>query len=150
MLFDGGIQETGRTPRALPPTLYPLEITVVAIGELILSFSTLTMAQLRPVLPRPEIKIVGYDIFAPGFGVGTKILLPVLSLKSAYSAPVSAAKKESFVSFAPVPNFISLRAILATPKAMAKRMLEIVTAKSITKPLLFFIFLKFIFIIAPN
>jgi hypothetical protein len=57
-----------------------------------------------------------------------------LSLKSAHSSPVSAAKKASLVSRALVPNLTSLVATSATPSAIAKRMLESVTAKSKTNP----------------
>src|SRR3989344_1077615 len=128
---------------------------MVVVGGVAVLF-TVTFTQPRSKLP--SLEIVKLTLQDDGFGV--QILL-FLSRKSADSTPVSAAKKASLVSRASVLKFISSNAILATPKDMAKRMLEIVTAKRITNPerrplascgtsppLFLFVF-KIIFVILP-
>src|SRR3989338_9611555 len=128
------------------PILYPLEIIVVSVsGGLVLYLTMLTLAQLLPVLPNPVITVFQVWLVPAS---GTYGLLGGLSSKSIYSMPVSAAKKASLVSLTEVPNFISFSAMLETPSAIAKRILERVAAKSITNPPFFLIF-NFIFVIFP-
>src|SRR3989344_856727 len=125
------------------PTLYPFEImVVVGLDGSLLSFVTETMAQLKPVLPRPIIG-GGLNFFFPFTGIGK--VLGSLSEKSTDSMPVSAAKNALLVSRALVPNLTSLNAILVMPNAIDKTILENVTAKSKTNPLLFckLIFISF-------
>src|SRR3989344_7559206 len=125
-------------------------MVVLIKGKLVtLSLTTVTFVQLDPASPGKTKFHDGYEpdkamlgLFkqdtTPELPVSTKERLNTRSLNKAHSIPASAAKKALLVSLAEVLKFISLSAILATPRVIAKIILESVTAKSITKPVFCF------------
>lgn len=132
------------------PILYPLETKLVnTFGGLEKSLFTVILAQLCPWLPNPTttkfqdgedpLKTIGAPAqFIEAVPVKAFSEVDSLSWNKAHSMPVSAEKKALLVSRAEVPNLISPRATLATPKAIESRILDMVTEKSITNPLLCF------------